>query len=355
MNTNTITTTSNSINYMEMEQVCASVAFPDVFEPNEKIVNRRKHRHPNCIVGNPNYLPSKKDLTKILSWWFAPVTMLPLGLHGETGTGKTEMLTYLANALNEPVFLEKITCGMTGAQFEGDRELVESANGIITQRNYSQAVQGYKSSGIGGLIILDEVDKCNEDLGTALHLFLEGKPWTLSQFKETVTKHPQARIAATANTLGEGGSDRYTSSQRLDAALRGRFGWIMTKFPDASREFEILRKQFSKLGSSVIHDMISTANSFRDAALGTDRKGNIDNPIQCIFSTRTIVNWAYYSMCFGPESSLMESLEFSFWGSLDPEDRDEANAILQRRWSDELDLPLKVLLQTRKGASSTKK
>jgi len=340
---------------MEMETVCASICFPDIYEAGEKFVSRRKNRHTNCQEGNSKYIPCKKDLTKILSWWFAPSMMLPLGLHGETGTGKTEMLLYVANALNEPVFLEKITCGMTSAQFEGDRELVSSEKGVVTERNYSQAVQGYNSSGIGGLIILDEVDKANEDLGTALHLFLEGKPWTLAQFKETVTRHPQARIAATANTLGEGGSDRYTSSQRLDTALRARFGWIMTKFPEAAIEFEILRSQFQGLGSSIISDMVSTANEFRDAALGKNRDGNIENPLMCIFSTRTIVNWAYYSMAFGPGETLRESLVFTFWGSLDPEDREEAEAILQRRWGDDFDLPLKALIQARKGNNSSKK
>ena len=62
-------------------------------------------------------------------------------------------------------------------------------------------------------------------------LEVEGKPWTLSVFGETINKHANCRIAATANTTGGGDSDRYITSQRLDQALRSRFGWLKTKYP----------------------------------------------------------------------------------------------------------------------------
>ena len=68
--------------------------------------------------------------------------------------------------------------------------------------------------------------------------------------------------------------------------------------------------------------------------LGLDRQG-IDDPIGCICSTRTVVNWAFYTMTFGKKSPMRTALDFAMQGSINPESKDEVEAIIQRLIEDE--------------------
>ncbi|WP_288987949.1 AAA family ATPase [uncultured Pseudoalteromonas sp.] len=350
MNTNTNTNPQNvveieavvTVDYNEMMKVDAHERFPELFDPQQLSLSIRKHRHPNCQRADTNYVPNQDTLRMALAWWMAPSHPKPLGLVGETGTGKTELLLFIADRLNEPVYIEKITTGMPGERLEGGYELSSDSQGnTITNKRLSQAAIGYRD---GGLVILDEVDKANDDLSTSLHLFVEGKPWTLSVFGETIIKHKSCRIAATANTTGGGGSDRYITSQRLDQALRSRFGWLKTTYPDRSVELEILKRNFPKLPKSITNKMVRTAEALRIAALGTKQDGNIDNPLGCVFSTRSLVHWGFYLMQFGKNRAPRQSLDFAFMGSVDDEEKEEVNAIIQRVWADDIDKTLGDLL-----------
>lgn len=334
---------ATKIDYNEMIEVDAHERFPEIFDPNQYKIKIRKHRHPNCQKADMHYTPDEATLRKALAWWLAPAQPNPLGLVGETGTGKTELLLFIADRFNEPVFIEKVTVGMSGERLEGGYELaVDGKGNNVTRKRYSQAACGYK---YGGLVILDEVDKANEDLSTSLHLFVEGKPWTLSVFGETINKHANCRIAATANTTGGGDSDRYITSQRLDQALRSRFGWLKTKYPSKAVELEILEKNFPKLTLPIRKLMVQTADSLRTAVLGKDHDGNIDNGLGCVFSTRTLVHWGFYMMTFGANRSPYESFEFSFLGSIDNDEIEEVNSVVQRVWGDEINKPLGELIQ----------
>lgn len=336
----------NTIDYNEKIKVDAHERFPEIFEPNQFQISIRKHRHPNCQKPDKHYTPDADILRKALAWWLAPAQPKPLGLVGETGTGKTEMLLFIADRFNEPVYIEKVTVGMSGERLEGSTELVTDDSGnTVTRQRLSQAATGYK---YGGLVILDEVDKANEDLSTSLHLFVEGKPWTLSVFGQTINKHPDCRISATANTTGGGDSDRYITSQRLDQALRSRFGWLKTKYPSKAVEMEILVKNFPKLPISLRKKMVQTGDALRTAALGVNHDGKIDNPLGCVFSTRTLVHWGFYMMTFGLNRPPYESFEFSFLGSIDNDELEEVEAIVQRVWADDINKPLKELLNEKK-------
>lgn len=335
--------TSTQVDFNEFVTVSAHEVFPEIVDEDSPMtVQMRKHRHPDCKASNPHYVPEIDVFKSVMAWWTAPHQLLALGLYGETGTGKSELLMYIADRLNEPVYIEKVTTGLTGERFEGSTELVTDEKGNnVTRKRYGTAITGYIN---GGLVILDEVDKANEDLGTSLHLFAEGKPYNLSNFSETVTKHPNCRITATANTIGDGGSDRYITSQRMDSALRARFGWLSTKFLSPLEETNMLAEMYPNLPTVFIAKMVKTANVMRDALLGPNRDGDIDAPISCVFSTRTVVNWGYYTMAFGTHRSPLAALEFAFFGSVDREELPTIKSLLQRLWGDDLEKPLKNVL-----------
>lgn len=294
----------------------------------------RKHRHANCLPGNPDYLPEIELFKKIMVWWHAPSNPMPLGLVGETGTGKTDLLLYIADRLNEPVYVEKITTGLRAEMLEGCYEMITDTSGNpVTRKRYGQATIGYKE---GGLVIFDEIDKANEDVGTSLHLYLEGKPWTLSSFGETVSRHPLTRISCTANTVGEGGHERYITSRQLDGALRNRVGWLQMHYLDRFSEEKIVHKKYPNLPAPLVTDMIKVGNGIRDALLGPDRDGNIDDPIATPFSTRNLVNWAYYVMAFGKHRPIRESFDFVFGNNVNSEDKDTIEAIIQRVFANDM-------------------
>ena len=119
------TLTTTAIDYTEMVLVDANAVFPEVV-PNagERQVKMRKHRHPDCLPSNPDYIPDEGIFGTVFAWQQAPRQPRPLGLVGETGTGKTEMALYLADRLNLPLRVVKVTPGLTAAMLEGGYELV---------------------------------------------------------------------------------------------------------------------------------------------------------------------------------------------------------------------------------------
>lgn len=316
-------------NFDLKEKVCASTIFPDAFQPGELSVVRRINRHPDCLSGNPNYIPDPVVLRRLLAWWHAPAQPMAFGLVGETGTGKTEMLLYVADLLNEPVYMIKCHPALMPEDLEGSRTLVDGKTPFMP----GPAAKGYMN---GGLVIFDEADKLSLTTQPALHGLVEGKPWPIETIGRTISKNPDCRIACTGNTTGEGGNDFYVTSQRMDDALRSRIGWYRTNYPQPTVELKIINKTFPNIPKRMAHEMVRFGNALRDARLGSDRKG-IDDPIGCVFSTRTLFNWAFHTMAFGPQANWRESLDFAMGGSVDPESRNEVDEIIQRHFDDLID------------------
>jgi len=328
---------SNTVDLYKLEKVDAHSLFPDVYPmPGEVKVTRRVNRHPDCLPSNPNYVPDEIVLRRFLAWWHAPQRQA-FGLHGETGTGKTELLQYVADKLNEPVYIIQMHSTLMPETVEGSRELVNVDGQVITQDKLGPLAKAYQQ---GGLIILDEVDKANDSMQAALHPVVEGKPWPIEQFSITIEKHAHCRLAGTANTTGEGGSLRYTTSRRMDNAFRSRFGWRELFYPDAATETAILTRNYAKLPPELRKKMVRTGISIRDAVYAED------SDVNAVFSTRTLVNWGHYMMVYGKDAQLRESLDFSFWGSVDFDSRDAVNSILQLIWDDTLDKPLGEVIES---------
>ncbi len=335
---NTIT---NTVDYSEMETVPAHVIFPEIFEPSKVMLKRRKHRHEDCIPSNPMYVPDEENTKLSLVWLMANEQMLALGLQGHTGTGKTELAMYLADRLNLPLYIVKIHARMNPQDLEGGYVLDNENGHAITRKEYGPAAKAYIN---GGIILLDEFDKASEELTSAMHLLVEGKPWPLEMFKETLMRNKQCYCIGTANTYGSGHDERYISSSQLDQAFLSRFMWIETAYPSAPVEAKILEKVGAKLPNSIRNDAIRLANAFRDAALGVHRDGKVEDPIQCIFSTRVLVAWVYYIQSFGKFRTLKQSLDAVFLRSVNNDDKPIAEEIVNKIYGDDINLKLNDLL-----------
>lgn len=341
INSNINTNTNASIDHSEMEAVPAHIAFPEIFEPSKIMLKRRKHRHEDCIPSNPMYVPDEENTKLALVWLQAPEQMLALGLQGHTGTGKTELAMYLADRLNLPLYIVKVHPRMNPQDLEGSYILDNDNGQTVTRKEYGPAAKAYIN---GGILLLDEVDKASEELTCAMHLLVEGKPWPLEMFKETLMPNKNYFCMGTSNTYGGGHDDIYVSSRQLDGAFISRFMWIETQYPTPVTEAKILEKIGGKLPIGIRNDAIRLANAFRDAALGVKRDGNVEDPIKCIFSTRVLVAWIYYIQGFGKFRSLKQSLDAVFLRSVGIDDKSIAQDIVDKIYGDDINLKLNDLL-----------
>ncbi|MGI2103306.1 AAA family ATPase [Shewanella oncorhynchi] len=322
--------------------MAAQAIFPELFEQGSTaMLKRRKHRHPDCISSNSMYVPDAETAKLALVWLMAPKQMLSLGLQGHTGTGKTELALYLADKLNLPIYIVKIHARMNPQDLEGSYVLDVENGQTVTRKEYGPAAKAYLN---GGILLLDEFDKASGELTSAMHLLVEGKPWPLEMFKETIQKHDQCFCIGTANTYGAGHDERYITSNQMDSAFLSRFMWLETHYPNIVQESIILEKFAPRLPLHLRNDAIKLANAFRDAALGVNRDGNVDDPIQCIFSTRVLVAWIYYIQAFGAFRTLKQSLDSVFLKSVPADDADIANEIVNKIFGDDINKPLKEIL-----------
>ena len=333
------------VDFNQRAKVKGEHVFPEVEAWKDVPFKVRVNRHADCIAANPNYLPDEDILRFAVMWQQAPKQLKVFGLYGETGTGKTEFAIWLASRMNLPFYKVSITPEKRGHHLETEQELISQNGQVVTQRLLLPAAQAYRD---GGLLLLDEIDKATDDMTTSLHNILEGKPWHVPGIG-MIEKHPQCYIMTTSNTKGEGGHDRYTTSQQLDSALRRRIGWYQCHYPQPLHETKILTSQFKQLPQSMVSRMVSTANAFRDALLGPDRTGQVEGNIRCTFSTADLVAWAFYMLTFGLKRTPRDSLEFSFWGNVDFEDQEAALAIVTRIWGDAIDKPVEELVSGKKS------
>ncbi|ODR83573.1 AAA family ATPase [Shewanella xiamenensis] len=138
------TTSNNVVDYSEMEQVAAQAIFPELFEQGSTaMLKRRKHRHPDCIASNSMYVPDEETAKLALVWLMAPQQLLSLGLQGHTGTGKTELVMYLADKLNLPIYIVKIHARMNPQDLEGSYVLDVEKGQTVTRKEYGPAAKAY--------------------------------------------------------------------------------------------------------------------------------------------------------------------------------------------------------------------
>jgi len=337
MNTNLATKIEDQVDYNQYEEVDGNIVFPELYQAGQVSIVRRKFRHPNCMESNPFYVPDETLLRRTISWWYGLGD--PLGLYGETGSGKTDMLYFIADRLNEPVYLLQVNGGLLPEMVEGKTKLIDGNTVDVL----GLVPEAYKN---GGLIILDELDKANKPLQSWFHPVLERKPLALEFSKEIVVPHDQVRITATANTLGQGGSEKYSSSNKLDDALRARIGWLEVLYPPATVVKSIMEGMFGKtIPTSLRRKMMEVAMAVQKVTIGDDAE------LQAVFSTRTLVKWGETVQAFGLNARLDESLYFVSRGSCDPDDWESLKAIYQRILGNDLEDTVENVLKRHTPAS----
>lgn len=277
-------------------------AFKDVFEgvQSEDLMNKPvfvMNGMPNVPALNPHYIPNAGSLEVALAWIYQPKRNLSLALYGETGTGKTEFVSYLANRLGFTLHRVSVSESMRP-------ETLKGGTGIKNGETYFQESVVVKAYREGGILLLDELDKGSCDLHAALHPILEGKPLAIEKTGEVVEPHPLFRVIATCQTPGLADfSGRYTSLRGdMDEAVRRRFIWVGFQYPSVLDDVEILGRTAPKIPYTVRLKMSNFAAECRQAMTADaidmeniDLGAGINKNVSSALSTRVLVDWA--NMC----------------------------------------------------------
>ena len=133
---------------------------------------------------------------------------------GPTGSGKTYAAKQAAAVLDQPCNL--VSCGeeLMLQQLVGARD----AHGVF---HTGPLLDAYEN---GGVIILDEFDKCDPGVSGACNAFLNRDPEiaVTDRAEQPVAKmHPDFRVVIATNTFGNGSDGQYlVQQQSLDLVAR---------------------------------------------------------------------------------------------------------------------------------------
>jgi cobaltochelatase CobS len=248
----------------------------------------RKQRTPKKVIKRPKFKIKFREPK-----YAKPVAKLieqgrPIMLVGPAGSGKTQLFYNIARKAKKTLYRVNFDGGMTPDAFMGGMRLRTTNNpdGTFTQETYFQEGPVVKAAQEGAWLLLDELDKAQPEYAAALHAMTEDiyNPIVLNDDGgRIVTPHPNFRILATANTLGnmEESSLGYYGSSPMNAAFKDRFAIMQVDYPpdETSIIDDILDNR------DMAEKLVKIAKLARQAMLEGLLTGTP-------FSTRRLIAWA---------------------------------------------------------------
>lgn len=231
-----------------------------------------------------NIIGANKELEQLA---YAAKANMPVLMIGETGSGKTSLVRYLAaksgngfRRLNlngqttTDEFVGKILLGKKGTYWQ-DGVLIEAMR------------EGY-------WLLLDEINAALPEILFSLHSLLDDDGYVVlaENDGEIVRPHEDFRIFATMNP-----PDKYEGTKELNKAFLSRFPMILQQsYQDAETETRIV-KEIGGASEGFAQSLVKMAADIRDAY----HKDEIDT----ILSTRDLVNIATLEAAMGMKDALM--------------------------------------------------
>lgn len=196
---------------------------------------------------------------------------------GPTGTGKTEMVSKIAEKLGLNVYVYDMGAMQDPiSSMLGTHRIVDGGSKF----DYADFVERVQQPGI---IVLDELNRAPQMAMNILFPCLDSRRELRvdiagSSDKRAVKVHPECVFIATANVGAE-----YTGTQDIDKALFNRFMPLMVNYIPFDAEVNLLKSKF-ELEEKAIMGLVTFANSMRNQA----KLGNIENSM----STREVLEIA---------------------------------------------------------------
>lgn len=213
---------------------------------------------------------------------------LPVLIIGETGSGKTSFIRYLAHQTNNSFRRMNLNGQTTTDELVGHYTVDDKEKGM-------RWIKGvlYEAMEQGHWLLLDELNAGLPEVLFALQSVLDDDHFLIAyeHEKEVIRPHANFRLFATMNPSLE-----YAGTKDLNKALLSRFPIVMkTTYPDAKREIKIVQAHVPELDEKDIHLMVRVAEDIR--------KGKKNNSISFICSTRELINWAKLSVSMGVKAA----------------------------------------------------
>lgn len=196
---------------------------------------------------------------------------------GPTGTGKTEMVSKIAEKLGLNVYVYDMGAMQDPiSSMLGTHRIVDGCSKF----DYADFVGRVQQPGI---IVLDELNRAPQMAMNILFPCLDSRRELRVDIagcsdKRVVKVHPECVFIATANVGAE-----YTGTQDIDKALFNRFMPLMANYIPFDAEVALLKSKF-ELEEKAIMGLVTFANSMRRQA----KLGNIENSL----STREVLEIA---------------------------------------------------------------
>ena len=239
-----------------------------------------------------NYRFDKGVLRDLMVWWnmnLAGTNKDGMYLFGPTGAGKSAAFINFCGLLNIPMYEKTIYEGMEFDVLMGRTEIA----GGDTVFMYGVVPLAMGAEGEPGVLVLNEIDRADDEVLTGLYEVLAGRPLVLDAAgHDIVTPKQGFCFAATGNTNMGGADDDYGNANKQDLAFVDRFWKVTVGYPEKDVEVGILESVIPELTPELREKMVDIANDIRD--LHTQG----DNRIPLTMSTRSLVRWGQMTHAF---------------------------------------------------------
>lgn len=228
--------------------------------------------HLQFVPKDNEYVDQNKILEAIA---YAIEARLPVLIIGETGTGKTSAIRYLAQETNN---------AFRRLNLNGSTSVDEFVGKILINEKGTYWVDGVLVDAMrhGHWLLIDEINAGLPEILFVLQSLLDDDGYVLLSDKpdrEIVRPHPNFRLFATCNP-----SDNYAGTKEMNKALLSRFSIVLdAPFPTRDKEIAIMKSKFADLNEVLAGKMVDFANQ--------QRKAYKEHKVDFVFSTRELINW----------------------------------------------------------------
>lgn len=233
---------------------------------------------------------------------------LPVLLMGESGTGKTSAIRYLAHETKNGLRRVNLNGGTTADELVG-RLLINDKGTYWVDGILTEAMRA------GDFLVLDEINAALPEVLFVLQSIMDDDGYlvlTEKADKEIVHKAPGFRLFATCNP------PEYAGTKEMNKALLSRFAiCINAEFPSEAKELEIIK---SHLGDTVAQSEMAKALV---TLANTTRKEKENGKADYAINTRDILNTLRLVDMVDP----MEALALAFNNKLDSADNKAMKAL----------------------------
>ncbi len=247
-------------------------------------------------------------------------------VHGMHGTGKSSHITQVAARLNYPCVRLNLDGQISRNELLGrDTLTVENGQQCVV---FKEAVLPHTMQRPCALV-LDEYDAAPPEVAFVLQRLLEQDgALTLSEENRVIAPHPQFRLFATANTLGNGDmSGIYHGTSLLNQAQLDRWGIVQRlDYLTPQAECALVQAKHAQLPADTIQAMVQLA--------GLTRSAFSDGDLSMMLSPRTVLNWATNTQTLA--GNVAEAFTWAFLNRLEREEVAKVADFYQRCFGEEL-------------------